>query len=339
MFTSHARGLYLAALAVVVLTLPLSAATKVWVIQTNSAGDSVHIIDTATNKVVAEIPGIERNHGAQGTPDGNWIYISNEADSTVDVVSTKTMKVTKKIPLSGHPNNLGITPDGRKVYVAIAQAPGALDVIDTTSQTKARTISVHGGVHNTYVTPDGKYAVAGTIGARNITVVDTKTDMPVWALYFDLGLRPMTFEKNPDGSTKRIFAQLSDLNGFAVVDFATRKETARITLPPLAPGKKPGVGGNASHGIEVTPDGRHLVVASTTNSSVYVYSLPDLKLLGGTELGLGPNWVTTTPDSKFAYVSVDGENFVSVVDINTVKEVARVKVGQVPKRNETMVVP
>ena len=45
------------------------------------------------------------------------------------------------------------------------------------------------------------------------------------------GVRPMAIEANPDGSTKRIFAQLSDLNGFAVVDFAERKETARIELP------------------------------------------------------------------------------------------------------------
>ena len=68
------------------------------------------------------------------------------------------------------------------------------------------------------------------------------------------------------------------------------------------------------------------------------YSLPDLKFVGGLEVGLGPNWVTTTPDSKFAYVSVDGENVVSVVDIKALKEVARIKVGQVPKRNETMLV-
>jgi YVTN family beta-propeller protein len=338
MTTSHARGRYLAALALLISTLPLTAASKVWIVQTNSAGDSIHIIDAATNTVLAEVSGIERSHGAQASPDGSWIYVSNEADNTVDIVNTKTMKVTKKVSLSGHPNNLAITPDGRKVYVAIAQAPGALDVIETASQTKTRTISVHGGVHNVYVTPDGKYAIAGMIGARNMTAVDTKTDMPVWAQYFDLGLRPMTFEVNPDGSTKRIFAQLTDFNGFAVVDFQTRKEVARIKLPPLPAGKKPGVGGNASHGIEVTPDGKNLVVNSTTNSSVYVYSLPDLKLVGGLEVGLGPNWVTTTPDSKYAYVSVDGENVVSVVDIKALKEVARVKVGQVPKRNETMVV-
>jgi hypothetical protein len=37
---------------------------KVRIIQTNSAGDNVHIIDPATNKVVGTITGIEVGHGA-----------------------------------------------------------------------------------------------------------------------------------------------------------------------------------------------------------------------------------------------------------------------------------
>ena len=41
----------------------------------------------------------------------------------------------------------------------------------------------------------------------------------------------MAFEANADGSTRRIFVQLSKLNGFAVVDFAARRDVARITLP------------------------------------------------------------------------------------------------------------
>ena len=336
-------GVSLTALAVLVFTLPLTmsaASGAVRIIQTNSAGDSVHIIDAATNKIVAEISGIERAHGAQGSPDGNWMWISNEADNTVDVISTKTMTVTKKIPLSGHPNNLAITPDGRKLYVAIAQAPGALDVIDTAKQTKVRTISVHGGVHNTYVTPDGKYAVAGMIGARNITVVDTKTDMPVWTHYFDLGIRPMAFDANPDGSTRRAYAQLSEFNGFAVLDFETRKEVARIKYPDVpADQRTEGHGGNTSHGIAVTPDNRTLVTNSSINSIVYVYSLPDLKLLGQAKVGHSPNWVTLTPDGKFAYISLAGANSVAVLDIKAVKVVTEIKTGgQVPKRNATIVI-
>jgi YVTN family beta-propeller protein len=335
-FTQSLGG-FLTALAIVALTLPLLADGRALIIQTNSAGDNVHLIDVATNKVVGEVTGIERAHGATATPDGKWLFISNEADTTVDVVDGKTLKVTKKIPLSGHPNNLAITPDGRKVYVAIAQAPGALDVIDAASQTKTKTISVHGGVHNVYVTPDGKHAVAGMIGARNMTVVDTKTDMPVWTHYFDLGVRPMTFDANPDGSTRRAYAQLSEFNGFAAVDFETRKEVARIKYPEVAK-KTTGHGGNTAHGIGVTPDNRYLVANSSLNSSVYVYSLPDLKLIGGVEVGHSPNWVAITSDGKFAYISLSGNNSVAVLDIKAVKVVTEIKTGgQVPKRNHTTV--
>ena len=341
--TTLSQGLRhsLIVLAVVVLTPPLAAGQgNVRIIQTNSAGDSIHIIDPATNKVVGEITGVERVHGVSAAPDGSWLYVSNEADTTVDVVNGKTLKVTKKIPLSGHPNNIAITPDGRKLYVAIAQEPGAVDVIDAIAQEKIASISVHGRVHNTFMTPDGKHVVAGMVGARNMTVIDTETDKPVWTLYFDLGVRPMAFDTNPDGSTKRVFVQLSDLNGFAVVDFQTRMEVDRIELPKLPPGKRPVLeGGNASHGMQVTADGKTLVVDSLRNSALYVFSLPDLKLVGGVDVAQAPDWVTTTPDSRFAYVANAGANSVSVVDIKALSEVAQIKVGQVPKRNITTVLP
>ncbi len=318
-----------------------TAPGKVRIIQTNSAGDNVHIIDPATNKVVGEITGIEVSHGAAAAPDGSRLYISNEADSTLDVVDGRTLKVTKKIPLSGHPNNIAIGRDGRRVFVGIAQAPGAVDVIDTASLERAKSIPVKGAVHNVYVTPDGRYAVSGSIAGKNVTVIDTQTEQPAWVLDFDLGVRPMAFERNPDGSTKRLFAQLSEFNGFAVVDFATHKEVTRIALPVLAPGKEPvRVGGNASHGLAITADGTTLIVNSRLNSAVYAYSLPDLQLLGSTDIqGIDPNWVTLTPDSKMAYVAIAGSNFVSAIDIKSMKEVARIPVGEVPKRNITAILP
>ena len=329
------------ALAVVVLSpLTVMAQQTVRIVQTNSAGDNVHIIDPVTNTVVGEISGIERAHGAQPSPDGRWLYVANESDDTVDVVDVTMLKVTEQIPLSGRPNNIAITPDGSKVYVAIAQSPGALDVIDTSSNELVATISVHGGVHNTYVTPDGKYAVAGMIGARNITVVDTKTDMPVWSTYFDLGIRPMAFDTNADGSTRHVYAQLSNFNGFGVLDFETRQEVGRIEYPEVTLYQRtPGHGRNTAHGIGVTPDNKFLVANSSLNSSVYVYSLPGLELVGGVRVGHSPNWVTITPDSRYAYVSLSGSNSVAVLDIASVEVVTEIQTGgQVPKRNVTMIV-
>ena len=323
----------------ILLALPLAAST-VRIIQTNSAGDNVDIIDPTTNKIVGKITGIEVGHGVAAAPDGSRYYVSNEAESTLDVVDQKTLKITRHIPLSGHPNNIAISKDGRRVYVSIAAAPGAVDVIDTTSMEKVKSIAVKGSVHNTYVTPDGKYVVSGSIPSKIITVIDQKSETPVWSLEMDLGIRPMAFATNPDGSTKWIFVQLSGFNGFAVVDFATRKEIKRIKLPDLPPGRAPfPVGGNESHGMAVTSDGKTLVVNSRLNTSLYSYSLPDLKLLGSVEVGLSPDWVTLTPDGKTAYVANAASNSVSVVDVKSMKEVTRIPVGQVPKRNITAVLP
>ncbi len=161
---------FVTALAIALLTVPLTAQSQgqVRILQSNAAGDRIHIIDPATNTVVGEISGIEAAHGVSSSPDGTRIYASNEADDTLDVADTRTRQVIKKIPLSGRPNNISITPDGKKVYVGIREAvgsnPGVADVIDTASLTKVKSVRTEGPVHNLYVSPDGKYVVAGEAG-------------------------------------------------------------------------------------------------------------------------------------------------------------------------------
>ena len=146
------------------------------VLQSNSAGDDIHLIDADTNRVVGVIQGIEVPHGVAIAPGGARIYVTNEALRTLDVVDARSLKVTKRVPLSGRPNNLAVGKDGRWVYVGIREEPGAVDIIDTAAFTKAKTIPVKGGIHNVYVTPDGKFAVAGSISGKLINVIDTITN-------------------------------------------------------------------------------------------------------------------------------------------------------------------
>jgi len=320
--------------------IPLGASGgKVIIVQTNAAGDNIHLIDAASNKIVGEISGIEVNHGAAVAPDSSRFYFTNEADHTLDVVDGKSLKVIRKIELSNRPNNVTISRGGGRVYVAIVAAPGAVDVIDTASLTRVKTISTKGGVHNTFMTPDGRFVIAGSIVGRNLTVIDVSTEEPVWSMSFDNGVRPIAFDTNPDGSTRRMFVQISNFHGFYVVDFAGQKEVNRITLPelPLDQRHLDMLQGSPSHGIGAAPDGKTLWACSKVNSMVYAYSLPDLKLLGGVHVGSHPDWLTFTPDSKRVYVANAGSNSVSAVDIASRKEIARIPVGQVPKRNITAV--
>ena len=338
MNTAIGRRLLLSAL---LLTVSSAVTAQVRIVQTNSQGDNIHLIDPATNTIAGEIKGVPINHGAAALPDGSLFFFSSEAEQTLHVVDGRSLQTTKKIPLTGRPNNISISKDGARVYVGIVSSPGAVDVIDTRTLERVKSIPMKGGIHNVYVTPDGKYLVAGSIAGRLMTVVDQKTDEPLWTL-FEEGVRPMAFEVNPDGSTKRIYVQLSEVHGFAIVDFHQRKEVGRITLPNDVPAEKVDKGpfnASPSHGIGVAPDGKTLWVTSRPNARVYTYSLPDLKLLPNpVDLGGRPDWVTFTPDSKLIYITTENTDLVHAIDVASRKEVAQIKVGKSPKRNITAVI-
>lgn len=318
-------------------TTPAADSRVARVIQTNAGGDNIHVIDPATNKVVGVIHDIEVPHGVTSAPDGTRLYFTNEALHTLDAVDASTFAVLARVPLSGRPNNVSISKDGKRVYVGIAQAPGAVDVIDTASLTNAKSIAVKGAIHNVYVTPDGKHVVAGSIAGRMLTVIDQATETIAWELPTSAGVRPMEFERAPDGSTSRIFIQLSDYHGVAVIDFKERKEVSRFVMADI-PGEEKhlsGLQGAPAHGLGITPDGKVLFATSKWYGQLYAYALPSLKPIGSVHVGQHPEWVTFSPDGKLVYVAVAGDNSVTVVNTATLKEVARIPVGQVPKRNGT----
>jgi len=319
---------------------PHAQSRHVRIVQTNSGDDSIHLIDPATNQIVGEIHGVPINHGAAAAPDGSHLYFTSEAERVLAVVDPVTRQITKKIALTGRPNNISISRDGRFVYVGIVSDPGAVEVIDTTTLARVTSIPTGGGIHNVYVTPDNRFVVAGSIAGRKMTVIDAKTNAPAWTLFTE-GIRPIAFETNPDGSTKRLFVQLSEVHGFAVVDFAQKKEVGRVMLPefPEAERDKGPFNGAPSHGIGITPDGKTLWVASRPNHMIYVYALPDVRLLGGVPVGGRPDWVTFTPDSTRIYVATENTGSVTVIDVPSMKEVTKVKVGPSPKRNITAMLP
>jgi YVTN family beta-propeller protein len=337
-----------------VAPLPPSAAGAVRVYITNSAGDSIHVIDPATQKVVQEIKNFPGAHALDFSPDGTRVYVTNEESSTLDVLDRKTGKLIKKVELSGHPNLVAVTKKGDRIVVAIARGKGGLDIVDAATLTLKKTIPTNGGrLHDVYITPDQKFVVGGSIPAKTFYAFDLDKEELAWDLKMDLGVRCMAIETNPDGSTKRVFVQMSALNGFSVVDFAERKEATKVPLPE--PPQQYDHGGyrtnEPSHGISMSPDNKTLWVTSIPNNAVYVYDVATLKNIGKVDLpsqkiaghdepmSSVPEWVTFTPDGKYLYVSNSSMKSVSVVDTGAMKVVKVIPVGEVPKRSNTLVIP
>jgi YVTN family beta-propeller protein len=214
-----------------------------------------------------------------------------------------------------------------------------------------KSIPVKGALHNVYITPDNKYVVAGSIGARTVTVFDLTAKEMAWEHQFDLGIRPIAIEPAANGSARHLFVQLSEFNGFAVLDFASHWEVARIKPPdqPSGYGLQEARGDAPSHGLGVSPDGKTLWVTSIYANAVFAYSLADLKLLGYVALpdlklpgrkpiGAVPNWVTFTPDGGTLYISNAALRSVSAIDTKAMKLIATIPVGEVPKRINTLAV-
>jgi YVTN family beta-propeller protein len=309
------------------------------ILQTNSSSDLIHVMDPATHTVVGVIEGVPHNHGAVLHADGLYYYITNEHDSTVDVVDTRTLQIVRRIQLAARPNNLSGSDLARKVYVAITAAP-LVQVIDMDTNEVIKNIPVPGGVHNTFVTPDGRFAAAGMIGAATMSIIDTTTDEVVREIRFDNGVRPFTFDTWPDGSTRRIFVQITGWHGFYVVDWATGEVTQKISPPPVPISQMvaDGIQGAPSHGAVVMPDQSAIWISSRATASIYGWSLPDLQYIGRVPVG-NPTWLTASPDSRFVYTGVGSHNETAVVDVRSLEVVKRIPVGQVPKRIYTAVFP
>src|SRR5713101_10023126 len=347
------RGMWLL-LALLLAAVPLVAATaRIYV--TNRGGTTISVIDPATNQGVETIRDIESPEVVRFSLDGSRLNIDTTSKDVLDVMDRKTEKIIKKVPLSGWANDAMVTNDGKLILVCIrntgteAVDAGALDIIDAKSLEKIKSIPTKRGLHDVSLTGDGKFAAAGSPPGQSITVFDLQKMEIAWEVQYDQGVLPLIIESNPDGSGHRIFAQLNRTNGFSVVDFATHKEVQRITNPDEPNGFGPGCEG-ISHGIGISPDHKTLWANSRPANSVFVYSLPDLKLLGHVPLpetpvpgkaprGGGPAWITFSPDSRTVYVSTCGTKSVSAIDVEAMKEITRIPVGEMPDRISTLVLP
>ena len=336
----------------ILLAMPLAAST-VRIYAVSPAGGGIFVIDPATNQVVQKIEDIETPHAIDFSPDGSRGYVGDGANQTLDVVDTKTGKVIKRVPVSGVPHLTAAVSDGKRVVVCINHPVGAVDIVDANSLEKVKTILTKGNKHDCYTTKDGKYAIAGSSASPGfISGIDLQTEQIAWEIPFDRSILTMAIESNPDGSARRIFVQLGKFDGFAVVDFATHREVARIELPKV--GLRSDTSGiivnGVSHGAGVTPDGNTYWINDLAYNAVFVYSLPDLKLIGHVdmpELKLpghppltgDPHWITFTPDSKTAYIPNLNVRSVVAIDVKTLKVVANIPVGEGRTHDSTLVIP
>jgi YVTN family beta-propeller protein len=296
----------------------------------NTAGDSVSVIDLGSRRVTHDIHVGRHPHGLGVSPDRRRLYVSVEDTHVVAVIDTVTDQVIRTIPTSGRPNQLAVTPNGRFIYVAIADRDVA-DVIDTQTDRVVQSVAIGRFPHNCYCPPGSKHVYVTSVNDRRVREFDfSHGHRLVQTVTFDGNVRPLCVTRDE----KRLFVALEGLHGFAWADLMTGREVEQIRRPLPPPERRSKFAYMNTHGLELTPDNRELWVTSFIGNGLMVYDITGSQPVYVTTVDVGdaPNWLTFSPDGRFAYSANAGSNSVSIVDVAARKAVAEVKVGAVPKR-------
>jgi YVTN family beta-propeller protein len=263
------------------------------------------------------------------SPDGEVIYVNRQETRDLVAVDTASRSIVWSVQLDGLPHHLGITPDGRRLYVAIFDRS-----VDAVIDTESRTVVAHPvtgwGTHGVFRSPGGERFYVGSMFLDMISVVDVATWSTLRAIPMREGVRPFSITSDE----RRLYAQLSRVHGFDVVDLETDEVIRSVDLPPLPPemDRPRFFPHTVNHGLKITPDDRLLLAAASIAGYVAFYALPECALMGTVPVGAEPNWIVLSSDDSLAFVSNRAEDTVSVIDIEAKAEVARVKVGSYPQR-------
>lgn len=92
----------------------------------------------------------------------------------------------------------------------------------------------------------------------------------------------------------------------------------------------PAKGGPPHYGIDVTPNGKYVLVTGIGGSVVHVIDTQKLEMVKKIEVGTGPHGLRTDADSRYTYVAVTTKNQLAKIDIKTLEIAEWIDIGQVP---------
>jgi YVTN family beta-propeller protein len=279
----------------------------------------VHVIDAATNSIVAAVPvGPPELHleprelagcdGLAATPDNRRVYVVHQSENgffSVSILDTATNAVLAKVPLisSRRPSAVAITQDGKRAYVS-ASDPGAITVFDTQTHEQLATHSIASDPISLAITPDDKQCFV-TTSAGTVLVLDTATNALVAEIDTSVAAGAGAHRNNgiaitPDGK----HALVADLSAIWILETISHSVLNAIPLDGI------------NVGIAITGDGSHTFVANLSSDTVSVLENKSQKTIAKIPVnsqGGHPLGVAITPDDKHLYVT-NGKGHVAVID-------------------------
>ncbi len=309
-----------------------SDGSRVYVANLNS--DTVSVIETATNAVIATVIDVGPVPiGIAITGDNSKIYVANfgtpsAPGKTVSVIDAATNEEIDEVDVEPNPIAVLIAPDNSRVYVANADT---ITVIDVPRDIVINKIFVRGGgPTNIAIAPDGSKVYLASSGRDRVSVIDVSVDRIIATI--NVGSKPSSMAITPDGSNLYVtnfsddtvsVISTSTNTVIDIVDLECMNDTGAVPCSPLS--------------IAMTPNGAKAYVANFSGNTVSVIDVSTNSVITNiTDVGPEPSFIATTPDGTRAYVTnvgndnQTGGSTISVIDTSTDTVITTVPVGLRP---------
>ncbi len=299
------------------------------------------------------------------SPDGRYVYFSRPSFADVVAISLKTGRIRWRTKVDGYrADHMAISRNGRRLLVSASTA-NVIDVIATRTGRIVGRIPSGDSPHENNFSRDGSrifHASIGLVytdtddpsqdstkGERVFEVIDARTlkvlkriDMGqklVEAGYPNMSsaVRPMAI--TPD--ERYVYFQVSFFFGIVQYDLKADRVVKVLQLPlGAAEGlqRTEFLLDSAHHGLAMNPKGTKLCVAGTMSRYAAIVTRKPLKLKRTIPVGRDPYWSHSSENGKYCFVSVAGEDRVSVISFKTAREVESITVGDHPQRMRTGVI-
>jgi DNA-binding beta-propeller fold protein YncE len=288
------------------------------------------------------------------SPDGRTLYVSrsNLGDvAAFDLTRANHPRLWRSDVASPKADHATISPDGKVLVVSATGTARLAEVFDTLTGAKVGEFETGAYPHQNDYSHDGKFIFNSSIGnvsygsvthANNamkgdrwLVKVDANSLEVVQKWVFDYGIRPNVFSKD----AKTFYTQLSYLNGVIKYDLEASREVAR-SEQPLSQFAMDTYANydeyphdSAHHGLAMNHDETRLCDCGTIDNTVAIIDTATMQTLHTTDVGMVPYWATTSPDGKYCFVSMSGDNTISVISYEDGKQVKVLPTGKFPQRS------
>ena len=307
------KSLFVTVASVLALSVAAVAQAQPFAYVANQSANSMSVIDTANNSVVATVPVGTGPRGVAVNALGTRVYVANLTSNDVSVINAVTNTVISAIPVGTSPRALAINSAGTRLYVSNSST-NDLSVIDTMTNTVIATVPVGLAPRGVAVNPAGTRVFVASASGNNVSVIDATNNTVLTTI--GVGQNPFGVAINPAGT--RLYVTNQNGNDVAVIDATNNTFLSGIIV------------GSVPQGIAINPAGTRAYVTNTSGGSVSVIDITNNTVLATVSVSSPSFGVGVNTAGTKVYVASGGTNSVAVIDAGTNTIITSVAVGVGP---------